>query len=379
MVHYRQNIPITLSYDVYFTKDLFSPKNDVLNHVFRDKNRKVLVFMDDGVSRAWPKLDGAIKAWAKTNAPQLNILGVEVVEGGEAIKNDSTIVEFIGKTAKSYRLCRHSYIVAIGGGAVLDAVGYASSIIHRGIRLVRVPTTVLAMNDSGVGVKNGVNRFGLKNFYGVFTPPIAVVSDLNFLQTLPDRVWLSGISEAFKVGLIKDAKFLQFLLNNLEQIRGRKKNVEEIIIKRTAELHMNHIAEGGDPLEHGTSRPLDFGHWAAHKLESMTNFRLLHGEAVSIGITLDLYYASLIGLISRDDASRVTTGLKEIGLPVYHPFLSERHNELLSGLQEFREHLGGDLTIAMPNPIGKKTDINEIDPGLLGKAISLIEQSDHLQ
>ena len=374
MTHYQQKINITVSYEVYFTRNLFALENDVLSRILCNESRKAIIFLDDGVKRAWPRLSAAIETWIKANAPQLIFLGIETVDGGESIKNDLRIVDFIGKISKTNGLCRHSYIIVIGGGAVLDAVGYASSIIHRGIRLIRVPTTVLAMNDSGVGVKNGINRFGLKNFYGVFNPPVAVLSDLKFLQTLPDRAWLSGIAEAFKVGIIKDADFLHFLLDNLIQIQKRDKDIEEYVVKRTAELHMNHIAEGGDPLENGSSRPLDFGHWAAHKLESMTNFKLLHGEAVSIGIVLDLHYASLIGLISKSDATQVTQGLKQIGLLVYHPFLSERYQEVLNGLQEFQEHLGGELTIAMPNPIGKLTDICEVDEGLLGKAISLIKE-----
>ena len=231
------------------------------------------------------------------------------------------------------------------------------------------------MDDSGVGIKNGVNRFGLKNFYGTFQSPYAVINDFNFLETLSDRIWVSGIAEAFKVGIIKDAKFLDFLIENSHSIKQRDKGVEESIVLRTAELHMNHISESGDPIENGSSRPLDFGHWLAHKLESMTKFQLLHGEAVAIGIAVDLYYASQLGFISQSEAKQVCSSMKKIELPIFHPFLTGRFKELFVGLQEFREHLGGALTVAMPRPFGSIFNINEMDSSLLRQAISHLSKA----
>ena len=117
----------------------------------------------------------------------------------------------VHRAIHEYGIDRHAYVLAVGGGALLDMVGYAAATAHRGVRLVRVPTTVLSQNDSGIGVKNSVNAFGKKNFLGTFAPPFAVFNDFTFLTTLSDRDWRAGISEAIKVALLKDATFFAFL------------------------------------------------------------------------------------------------------------------------------------------------------------------------
>jgi 3-dehydroquinate synthase len=196
-------------------------------------------------------------------------------------------------------------VLGIGGGAVLDMVGYAAATAHRGIRLIRVPTTVLAQNDSGVGVKNGINAFGKKNFLGTFAPPYAVLNDIDFLTTLDDRDWRSGIAEAVKVALIKDANFFEFITTNAKALARRDMDSMQHLVYRCAQLHLNHIANSGDPFEKGSSRPLDFGHWAAHKLEQLTHYNLRHGEAVAIGIALDTTYSYMAGMLSRSDWQQV--------------------------------------------------------------------------
>ncbi len=194
---------------------------------------------------------------------------------------------------------RHAFVVGIGGGALLDPVGYAAASTHRGVRLVRVPTTVLAQNDSGVGVKNGVNAFGVKNFLGTFAPPFAVLNDSRFLRTLPPRDTIAGMAEAVKVALIRDAAFFALARGATPRAGAvRARRPWRTMIRRCAELHMRHIAQGGDPFETGSARPLDFGHWAAHKLESADRHELRHGEAVAIGLALDTRYSALAGMLS---------------------------------------------------------------------------------
>jgi 3-dehydroquinate synthase len=359
---------LDLSFDVIFTRSLFDAGNDVLACVFEGAPANCLVFIDEGVARAWPRLCAGIEGWASAHPETLRILAIETVSGGEQIKNDFAIVDHVGALASRHGLCRHSYVMVIGGGAVLDAVGFAAALIHRGIRLIRVPTTVLAQQDSGVGVKNGVNRFGSKNFYGTFVPPRAVINDFEFTRTLSDRIFISGVSEAFKVGTIRDAAFLEYLIGNTAAIRARDDAVCEYMIRRCAELHVQHIMSGGDPFETGTSRPLDFGHWSAHKLEVLTGFELLHGEAVAIGMGIDLHVASYLGFIRIQDAERVCRAMHAVGLPLTHKFLSDRFLQVLEGLDEFREHLGGELTLAMPRPLGHQKDIHDVDPDLIRRA-----------
>lgn len=372
---FRQDIRMRFQYQVVFTRNLFVPTNTALRGALNTDvpPAKVLVFIDRGVRQAWPKLDNWIQSWAAAHADCCNLLGIHEVPGGEAAKNQPELIDWVGELVHRHKLCRHSFIMVIGGGAVLDAVGFGAAIVHRGIRLLRVPTTVLSQNDSGMGVKNGVNRFGVKNYLGAFAPPSAVFCDLEFLHTLSDRVWISGVAEAFKVACIKDRAFLAELVAGAAALRHREENIGQRMITRTAELHLNHIASAGDPFEFGSSRPLDFGHWAAHRLESMSRFQLLHGEAVAIGMAIDLLCASQLGFISRAEAKSIIQAMSQCGLPVYHPLLKEDLNGVLLGLEEFREHLGGRLTLAMPCPLGEKTDISQLDRTLVEKAVFLLK------
>ena len=278
------------------------------------------------------------------------------VPGGEHAKNDPTVLEEIVEALDAARICRRSIVLAIGGGAVLDVAGYAAAIFHRGVRLVRMPTTTLAQDDAAMGVKNGVNRRGKKNLLGAFAVPSAVLCDLDLLRTLSDRDWRSGFAEAVKIAVIRDATLFDRIEREAEAIRDRDEAVADAVVRRSAELHLRHILEGGDPFELGTARPLDFGHWAAHRLEAMSGHRITHGEAVSIGVALDSTIAMHAGRLDEASHRRILDTLRNLGLPVAASELDDL-DELLRGLEEFREHLGGKATIAMPSPIGASEDV----------------------
>jgi 3-dehydroquinate synthase len=301
-----------------------------------------------------------------------------VVPGGEAIKNDADGVGAIHAAIDAHRVDRHSYVVAIGGGAVLDAVGYAAATAHRGVRLVRVPTTTLSQDDSAVGVKNGINAFGKKNFVGSFAPPHAVVCDFDLLTTLADRDWRSGISEAVKVALLKDAAFFSWIERHASDLNARSLDAMAFLVHRSATLHLHHIATSGDPFELGSTRPLDFGHWAAHKLEQLTHHELRHGEAVSIGIALDSTYSALTGSLPHADWRRIITLFEAVGLPIWHAGLaapgSGGRRAVLAGLEEFREHLGGRLTIMLLERIGSGFEVHELDEAKLLEASDLLRR-----
>jgi 3-dehydroquinate synthase len=300
-----------------------------------------------------------------------NVASPIVVPGGEAVKNGSQYVDFIRDAVNTYGICRHSFVVAVGGGAVLDAAGYAAATSHRGIRLIRLPSTVLAQNDSGLGVKTSVNRFNKKNFLGTFTPPFAVINDLELLESLSDRDWRSGTAEAVKVALIKDRIFFASIEESAAALNRREAEAMEHLIYRCAQLHLAHIS-GGDPFETGSSRPLDFGHWAAHKLEQLTNYNLRHGEAVAIGIALDVTYSYLTGLLSERPWMRIIRVLLNLGLPVYAPELESP--DLLAGLTEFREHLGGQLTILLLREIGDPIEVHEIEVKRMSESVIALSQ-----
>jgi 3-dehydroquinate synthase len=298
--------------------------------------------------------------------------------GGERVKNEWRYVLEALRTIQEALICRHSYVVVIGGGAVLDVVGFAAAIAHRGVRLIRIPTTVLSQDDSAIGVKNGINAFEKKNYLGTFAPPFAVINDSRFLTTLSDRDWRSGISEAIKVALIRDASFFEFIEAHAAPLKQRDLPAMERLVRRSAELHYAHITSSGDPFELGSSRPLDFGHWAAHKLEQVSDYQLKHGEAVAIGIALDTTYARLCGFLPEADWRRVLNTLVGVGLPIYTPELSQHLDKdsdsrnVLRGLTEFQEHLGGRLTVMLLNGIGRAFDVHEIRRDVMIKSIDIL-------
>ncbi|NEO93581.1 MAG: 3-dehydroquinate synthase [Moorea sp. SIO3G5] len=381
----HQSVPVTFTYDVHFTTGLFQLNNPLLAQAIAAVGEKgpkqVVAVVDAGFLQHWDGLLEQLAAYAQQYQDILT-LKVEplIVTGGEAAKNDPTLVDSIHKIINEAGLCRHSYVLAIGGGAVLDMAGYAAATAHRGIRLIRVPTTVLAQNDSGVGVKNGINAFGKKNFLGTFAPPYVVFNDFDFLTTLEKRDWRAGTAEAVKVALIKDADFFDFIATNARAIATGNLDAMKQLIYCCAQLHMEHIATSGDPFEMGSSRPLDFGHWAAHKLEQLTNYSLRHGEAVAIGMALDITYSYLAGLLLHSDWQRVLETLKGLGFSLYVPELAEQLDQpdhprcIFRGLAEFREHLGGELTITLLRGIGQGIEVYEVEIPLYEQAISLLEK-----
>ncbi|MEH2348885.1 MAG: 3-dehydroquinate synthase [Nostoc sp.] len=381
----HQRVSVTFNYEVYFTQNLFELQNPTLAQVVtadeETKPKKLVAVVDGGILKHQPELVKQLVAYTKFYGEVLAIAAEPmIISGGEAAKNDRTLVEQIQQLIETAGLCRHSYVLAIGGGAVLDLVGYAAATAHRGIRLIRVPTTVLAQNDSGVGVKNGINAFGKKNFLGTFAPPYAVINDSAFLTSLDDRDWRSGIAEAVKVALIKDAKFFDFIHSHSKALGRRDMDAMQQVIYRCAQLHLEHIANSGDPFEMGSSRPLDFGHWAAHKLEHLTNYRLRHGEAVAIGIALDSTYSYLIGLLDCSEWQRILNTLSALGFTLYVPELAHKLSQLehpdclFRGLTEFREHLGGELTLTLLKSIGKAIEVHEVNLLLYRQAISLLRE-----
>ncbi|MGN6032799.1 MAG: 3-dehydroquinate synthase, partial [Thermomicrobiales bacterium] len=297
---------------------------------------------------------------------------------GEAVKNTLAEVDRIQAAIERHGIDRQSYVIAIGGGALLDMAGYAAATAHRGVRLIRVPTTVLSQDDSGVGVKNSVNAFGKKNFLGTFAPPYAVINDMALLDRLPQREWIGGVSEAVKVSLLKDAAFFAFIEANAAAIVARDRDTMRRVIYRSAELHLQHIATAGDPFEFGSSRPLDFGHWSAHKLEQLSNYTWRHGEAVSIGISLDSTYAYLAGMLDEAAWNRILDVFDALGLPTFAPeyvgMLDEATGKpaVLAGLDEFREHLGGQLTIMLLRDIGDGVEVHEMDEATILRSIALL-------
>lgn len=373
-----QRFAVPYEYTVTFTRDVFDPANPALVDALtgREPDRRQLAFavMDAGFDRAWPEVRSLLSRYFEAHRDRLRLEGdVHLVPGGEAAKNDPTLVPALHALFAQHHLDRHAFVLVVGGGGVQDAVGYAAATAHRGIRTVRLPTTVLSQNDSGVGVKNGINAFGAKNFIGTFAPPYAVVSDLRFLERLPARDRIAGMAEAVKVSLIRDAAFFRWLDGNASALAAFAPDATALMVRRCAELHLAHIAGGGDPFEQGSARPLDFGHWAAHKLEALTAHELRHGEAVAIGLCLDSRYSVETGLLPEAEFARLHALLGRLGLPRWHDALLARGPNgglaVLDGIEEFREHLGGELTVTMLRAIGRGIEVHELDRAVIERCL----------
>jgi 3-dehydroquinate synthase len=371
MNYLQQSFSIKFEYKVFFTSGLFSLANPLFNDFLEgiahgSNTRKILFVIDQGFMDAGNDIITEIREYFKVNQAVQLVPEIIMIPGGELVKNDVMYFDRILEAVNTYKIDRHSFIAAIGGGSLLDLVGYAAAVSHRGIRHIRIPTTVLSQNDSGIGVKNGINYFGKKNFLGTFAPPLAVFNDDFYLKTLNERHWRSGISEAVKVALIKDPDFFFWIEKNAAALVERDMKAMNYLIKRCAELHMQHIA-GKDPFESGSSRPLDFGHWSAHKLEQLSGFEVLHGEAVAMGMALDTVYSNLSGHLTDTESNRILDLLIKLGFELSHPIMqiSASNSAILSGLEEFREHLGGELTIMLLDGIGSGFEVHHIDNEIL--------------
>ncbi len=375
-IEIRDDFGVDFSHRLLFTRSVFDGANPLLDDVLRfdpaAPRPGVVAVVDAGLADATPGLLDAIsRRFGGDALPELR--DAITVRGGEDAKNDPGVIDLVLGAVERHRIDRRSSILVVGGGAVIDAVGYAASIAHRGVRLVRVASTVLGQLDAAIGVKNSVNRFGKKNFIGCFDVPTAVICDEAMLATLPDRHWCSGFSEAVKIACLKDAPFLDLMERDADRIRARDLDAARPVIRRCAELHLHHITRGGDPFERNEARPLDFGHWAAHRLESLSGFEIAHGEAVSMGIALDTMYSVLDGRLADGTGERIVGVLRRLGLPVHHPLLHD--DRLLDGLEEFREHLGGRLTVTLLEDVGRPIDVHEMDRSRLAAAAERLRAS----
>ncbi|HEX7653461.1 MAG TPA: 3-dehydroquinate synthase [Verrucomicrobiae bacterium] len=371
----ERQIQVSWPLRVCFTENVFAPENPALVNILSGRPvARVLVVLEDALAQARPEVEAQINAYFRAHAANVLLVRPPLfVSGGETAKNSQTLVNDLLSHINRHHLDRHAYVVAVGGGAMLDVVGFATAIAHRGLRLVRLPTTTLAQADSGVGVKNGLNAFGKKNFVGTFAPPFAVINDFQFIPTLTAESKRGGYVEALKVACIRDQAFFVQLEQDAERLAAFEPAAMQRLIRRCAELHLDHIATGGDPFEMGSARPLDFGHWAAHKLEQLSHFQLTHAQAVAIGIALDVIYARRIGMLSAPEAERILSLLQRLGFSLFACELlnADEANRLvlLAGLEEFREHLGGELTITLLTAIGRGVEVHAMNPEIVIQSI----------
>ncbi len=364
---------VPFQFPVFFIDDIFA-QAEIFNTILGERASSpfILPIVEQAVVDKFPSLLADLQKL-------LQQLGLEnlaslVLLGGEQGKNTPEIIPNIIDKCIEHNIDRHSYILAIGGGAFIDMVGYAAAITHRGIRLIRMPTTVLGQNDAGIGVKNAINYQGRKNFLGTFSVPSAVINDYHFISGLTDRDKRAGIAEAIKVALIKDEVFFSDLFVNRLSLSLFEADTMKDMIARCANLHLQHICQNGDPFERGSARPLDFGHWSAHALEEASEFELRHGEAVAIGILLDSRYSYYQGWLTELDYTQIELLITTLGFEINHIALTKL--DVSESLENFRTHLGGELCITMLTGIGKCHEVNQIDFHLMKRCVNyLISQA----
>ena len=363
---------------IRFTQQVFSPENktllDTLAGSDQGRRHRTLVVMDEALYRAQPGLIYQLQKYFSQHDNTLNLVCSPMLfEGGERTKNSYFHVSEIQSKIEMHHIDRHSYVIAIGGGALLDMVGLASATAHRGVRHIRIPSTTLSQADSGVGVKNGINGFGKKNFIGAFAPPFAVINDFDLIASLTKRDKRNGYVEAVKVALIRDLAFFEWIETEAKNLAAFSPKPMQRLIHRCAELHIEHITTSGDPFEFGSARPLDFGHWAAHKMEQLSEYRIRHGEAVAIGIALDVIYSRRMGYLPTAATERILSLLEQLGFELFaNELLHENESgalQVIKGLDEFREHLGGDLTITLLRELGQGFEVHEMNIPIVVDAI----------
>ena len=252
-----------------------------------------------------------------------------VVADGEQAKSWQTLNQIFDALLNG-RCGRDTLVIALGGGVVGDLAGFAAAVYQRGVPFIQVPTTLLSQVDSSVGGKTAINHPLGKNMIGAFHQPLAVISDVAALDTLPDRELRSGLAEVIKHGFALDASFVDWLESNVEKILRRDHGALGYAIRRSCELKARIVA--ADERETGERALLNFGHTFGHAIEAGTGYGAwLHGEAVAAGMVMAAELSSLMGQLKKNEVSRVRALVKRAGLPVNGPALApERMLELMA-------------------------------------------------
>ncbi len=293
-----------------------------------------------------------------------------VFEAGEESKNINTLMRIydflIDKSAD-----RHSLILAFGGGVVGDTAGFAAATYMRGAKLIQLPTSLLAMVDSSVGGKTGINYGGYKNIIGSFYQPEAVFVDVAFLKTLPEREYLSAFAEVVKYGMIRDKKLFEFLENSVDALKNRDLESLRFVVERSIKNKAEIVAE--DEKEKNIRALLNFGHTFAHAIESITNYkRYLHGEAVSIGMVMASRLAEKLGYMRSEDTKRLKNLLLSFGLPIKVDF-SINPEQIYEIMLKDKKNRDGVLRFVLTMGIGNSIITDSIEREVVEEVIGANE------
>jgi len=326
------------SYPILVGPGLLASREALAKHAGASK---LLVVTDDVVGPIWmPKLEAGLAG---------REFAACVLAGGEAQKTLGNVALIIDALV-SARLNRDGMVLALGGGVIGDIAGFAAASYQRGIAIVQLPTTLLAMVDSSVGGKTGVNHPGGKNLIGAFHQPSAVIADTDTLSTLPDRELSAGFTEIVKAALVADAAFFAWLEANAKRLLAREPEALAESIRRACAIKAAIVAQ--DEREQGPRALLNLGHTFGHAIEAGAGFgAVLHGEAVAAGLVLAAELSARTGRLPGADAARVRALLEAAGLPADPPRIgSARMLELMAMDKKVK---GGAIRLVLLDGIGR--------------------------
>ncbi|MDC1357079.1 3-dehydroquinate synthase [Pseudomonadota bacterium] len=348
------------SYPIFVGNNLLTRADNLLNKYI--KNKKIIIIHDCFFSSK-PVLDETFKEFVKSIKEITISVNLIAISGGDQTKNMIELTNIIEKTL-SYEIDRECLIIAFGGGVIGDIAGFAASILLRGIKFINVPTTLLSQVDSSVGGKTGVNSKLGKNLIGSFHQPVAVIADINILKSLPDREFRAGFAEVIKYGLIKDKSFFNWLELEFENIFKYDDLKLQKVITKCCQIKADIIQE--DEKEYGNRALLNLGHTFAHAIESFGNYdgKIIHGEAVAIGICMAFKFSSKYSFCSRSDTERVINIFKKSKLPTSLKDIPDLSITTLTMVEKFKydkKTRNNKLTFILNHQIGEafiKHDVN---------------------
>ena len=350
------------SYDICIGENWFPQLGEMLHFV--PKASRIIMITDENVNRLY---GNRVLAMLRQAGFQVD---AAVIPGGEGCKNLTTTASLYEQMV-AFGLDRKSTVVALGGGIVGDVAGFAAASYMRGIPCIQIPTTLLAQVDSSVGGKTGVNLPQGKNLVGAFHQPCLVFVDVAFIETLPEREYLTGLAETIKYGIIWDQDFFKYLENHLEQIKARNSQCLVHIIHRCCAIKADIVSQ--DETEDSLRALLNLGHTFGHAFESLTNYRFTHGEAVGIGIICASRLAYRLNLLRLQDLDRIENILKGYGLPTDYGNLNT--SDIIAQMHNDKKNIGGRMQIVLPTSIGTSqifNDLSELDVAAILDSFSSI-------
>ena len=306
-----------------------------------------------------------------------------VEQGYEAIQAEVPDAEE-SKTAQVAAFCwqvlgqadftRSDAIVAVGGGATTDLGGFVAATWLRGIKVVHVPTTILAMVDAAVGGKTGINTAEGKNLVGAFYPPAGVLCDIDALETLPRWDFVAGLGEIVKCGLVADARVLELIESNAAPLSQGATSVDEPVLVELIQRAVQWKADvvGEDLKESGLREILNYGHTFGHAIEHVERYQWRHGAAVSVGMVFAAELARLAGKLSDDDVARHRSVLSSLGLPL--TYRGDRWDALLGAMRRDKKSRGDLLRFVVLDSLGHPTRLEGPDPTLLAAAYAEVSE-----